>query len=1270
MKKLLSMLLAVSMLLAMGSGMVLFGANAEMAKMAIPGFDAFTLDELGQFAVTYGKVEFAKEDDKTIVNVGESGVDNYGYHQFQIWSSTGTDQWAKNPRINGKSFFGNVDLSNKAGFKFKVVNTGAEGTVPFSGEISFFIGGSARSIAVDYKGVYPDAEGYYNVDFSILGTRWGKEFLATDWFSDCGDMPGTYYMGLDIIKMTFIMEEGAKYSFYFDDFHAYGNADTVALGEMIQEAKVSGIVSGNIIADAEKIYKDVKSTQEQVDEIYNTMKEIIESEASAYNKAKDDLNGLLDMADSLGFFDDPSVPQYDAASEADLVYSDPDSTLAQLREQIAIIRLLVAKEVTDEAFCAVLEKAQNAWEYNYTKNSYAALNTAIDEAWENYDADADAAKTLIEDAYVALVAAPVRANTGNFFDGWTTEDVNAVVEANSEKLCDSIGDSLNTDEVWNAGDFSNNTLFEADNNFSITALADFENAMGWKNMDRSTNLGGVDNGAYPPLNVAGLSKADGIRFKLEATGSVERILIGLSNCSSMEREMYALNLKPEYVAADGYINVPFTYFEDAWWIKNSFSQDELEMVIVFIIEACGVAEGTTITVSDLTGYVNLGAASAEQKAKVATVLGQLKAFDIDNRYADVIASAEALNDDNYDADYDDAYAEIYGILESFKDPDAAVIDVPGFSVYSQFELDQFSDMDGGSQWIKGEKGVIYKMNKGGYAFANGIYVPGTGFEDSHKKDPFYGEMLPIGGKTFVDMLGGYKLADIKAFRFRVDGMPSNKWMGMNYKDGVGLWGGMASIRHDAYPDADGYFTYYTKDIKAGALGDWYGEAANTKENILNNTKFIACEFFEATGKEIYGWQVIMYDSIDRSELKNVLVALAGLDIEGYDDAMAVYYNTASTANDIAKAAKDLAANAVPAAPEAPTAAEVTDSSITLNAVEGLEYKIEGGEWTTNPVFEGLSANTAYTFYARVAANGVISASDATKVAITTLKTPLAGEAVIEGNAVYGETLTAVAVDSNAFEFCVDWYRDGKVFAKDAGFTYTLTKEDIGCSISAVLYSASFSGELATDATAVVAKATPVVDGEIEEVVVYIGEALETVSPAVKFDVEGTIAWETPEVVPALNQSGSTFKAVFTPADTDCYEVVVFDVVVVIDTDTELKSIIDPETGIALTGEFVKSKEVKTAFTTINAGESAYLAVLRAARDSEAENNLILFRNVAIDTDNAYLGSLTLTAEVGASRAGTEYTVWYFADGQVVSATGIVGADGVLVLNNVVVGVAK
>ncbi|MBO4934200.1 MAG: hypothetical protein J5441_03395 [Clostridia bacterium] len=310
----------------------------------------------------------------------------------------------------------------------------------------------------------------------------------------------------------------------------------------------------------------------------------------------------------------------------------------------------------------------NYWEYNYTPESWAPLAQAA----AALDVDAAAA------AKANLVPANVKTVTGNLMEGWTTDDVNATVTANSDKLCDSIGEGLNVNGAWNAGDFSRNTTFAADGNLSMTATADFTGkAMGWKNMDRSQTLQPDENGAFPALNVAGLSKAEGIRFKLEADKPVERILIGLSNCApsapfSGHREMYAMKIKPEYVAADGYINIPFSYFEAAFW-SAKFAQTELENVIVFIIEAYGAENGTTVAVSDLRGYKTIVAPTQADVTALETEITKLQGYDFDNKYADLIAEAEAAKSSVDQDDVLEATAAVKEVNDKFDAVDRSAL---------------------------------------------------------------------------------------------------------------------------------------------------------------------------------------------------------------------------------------------------------------------------------------------------------------------------------------------------------------------------------------------------------------------------------------------------------------------------------------------------------------------------------------------------------------------------------------------------------------------
>lgn len=65
---------------------------------------------------------------------------------------------------------------------------------------------------------------------------------------------------------------------------------------------------------------------------------------------------------------------------------------------------------------------------------------------------------------------------------------------------------------------------------------------------------------------------------------------------------------------------------------------------------------------------------------------------------------------------------------------------------------------------------------------------------------------------------------------------------------------------------------------------------------------------------------------------------------------------------------------------APTMASHTTDSITLNAVSGAEYSMDGVTWQASPVFAGLKPATAYSFYQRLAETEFYFAGEASPVA--------------------------------------------------------------------------------------------------------------------------------------------------------------------------------------------------------------------------------------------------------------------------------------------------
>ena len=74
------------------------------------------------------------------------------------------------------------------------------------------------------------------------------------------------------------------------------------------------------------------------------------------------------------------------------------------------------------------------------------------------------------------------------------------------------------------------------------------------------------------------------------------------------------------------------------------------------------------------------------------------------------------------------------------------------------------------------------------------------------------------------------------------------------------------------------------------------------------------------------------------------------------------------------------AKATPAAPSAPTMASSTTTSITLNAISGAQYRVNGGAWQSGTTFSGLTPGTSYTFEARLAETATHNASPASGTA--------------------------------------------------------------------------------------------------------------------------------------------------------------------------------------------------------------------------------------------------------------------------------------------------
>ena len=77
----------------------------------------------------------------------------------------------------------------------------------------------------------------------------------------------------------------------------------------------------------------------------------------------------------------------------------------------------------------------------------------------------------------------------------------------------------------------------------------------------------------------------------------------------------------------------------------------------------------------------------------------------------------------------------------------------------------------------------------------------------------------------------------------------------------------------------------------------------------------------------------------------------------------------------------------PPAPPAPTLSGKTDTTVTLKAVVGCEYRIDNGTWQKSHIFTGLAPNSTHSFYQRVAETDSHAASQpSSALSVTTDKT--------------------------------------------------------------------------------------------------------------------------------------------------------------------------------------------------------------------------------------------------------------------------------------------
>ncbi len=171
------------------------------------------------------------------------------------------------------------------------------------------------------------------------------------------------------------------------------------------------------------------------------------------------------------------------------------------------------------------------------------------------------------------------------------------------------------------------------------------------------------------------------------------------------------------------------------------------------------------------------------------------------------------------------------------------------------------------------------------------------------------------------------------------------------------------------------------EFENGVYGDEQPAAANvTIANTGNSDASITGVTLGGSNPEAFTLSTTEGVTVPAGETDSTTYTVqpnAGLDAGTYSAAIIVSFNGKEVTADVTFTVEA----ASQTAPAAPTLAERTADSVTLTEIPAnengaaAEYRVNGGEWQTSPVFTDLEAGTAYTFEARYGATDNFEASE-------------------------------------------------------------------------------------------------------------------------------------------------------------------------------------------------------------------------------------------------------------------------------------------------------
>lgn len=224
-------------------------------------------------------------------------------------------------------------------------------------------------------------------------------------------------------------------------------------------------------------------------------------------------------------------------------------------------------------------------------------------------------------------------------------------------------------------------------------------------------------------------------------------------------------------------------------------------------------------------------------------------------------------------------------------------------------------------------------------------------------------------------------------------------------------------------------------------------------------------------------------------------------------------------------------------PSAPTLMSKTQTTVTLNAITGAEYSMDGYTWQSGTTFTDLSPNTSYSFYARMAGTDTMKFSlSSAALSVTTEKATLGGSVSITGTFKCGQNLNVNTSEITADPSCdlgtisYQWTRDGSNISGATGSIYSLVAADFGKVINVTVAAENCTGIISSSNTTETGK------GDQDYTVptglkATLGDTLGDVALSEGF------TWEAPLTTSVGEIGDNGFTVKYTPDDTNSYNII-------------------------------------------------------------------------------------------------------------------------------------